>query len=64
MPACKQEPSGGRYSITLMQKEMKTVDEWLELFHQLWGKRFNRLDEVLKQFKSKHHGNKHASTSR
>jgi len=34
-------------------KKMKEVDKWLEQFRSLWEKRFDKLDDVLKQLKSK-----------
>ena len=34
-------------------KKMKEVDKWLEQFRQLWEKRFDNLDNVLNQIKSK-----------
>jgi DNA-binding transcriptional ArsR family regulator len=52
----KQEQSGREIYYYVNAKKMKEVDEWLEPFRQLWEKRFDQLDKVLKQLKSKSHG--------
>jgi DNA-binding transcriptional ArsR family regulator len=34
-------------------KKLKEIDDWLEPFRQLWENRFDKLDKVLNQMKSK-----------
>ena len=34
-------------------KKLKEVDEWLEPFRQMWESRFEKLDKVISQLKSK-----------
>lgn len=34
-------------------KKLKEVDKWLDPFRKMWENRFNNLDKVLKQVKSK-----------
>lgn len=38
---------------TIHPKKLKDVDDWLEPFRQIWESRFNSLDKVLHQLKSK-----------
>lgn len=58
----KQEQSGREIYYHFNPKKMKEVDEWLKPFRVLWEKRFNQLEDALKQInrnkqlKSKHHG--------
>ena len=33
--------------------KMKEIDKWLEQFREIWENRFNQLDTVLEQLKSK-----------
>ena len=48
----KQELSGSReIYYHLNAKKMKTVDDWLEPFRQMWETRFNQLDKVLSTIK-------------
>ena len=49
----KQEQNGREISYHINAKKMKEVDKWLEQFRSLWEKRFDKLDNVLKQLKSK-----------
>jgi DNA-binding transcriptional ArsR family regulator len=49
----KQEPSGREIYYHLNTKKMKEVDKWLEPFRVMWEDRFNQLDNVLKNLKSK-----------
>lgn len=37
-------------------EKMKEVDEWLEQFKKIWESRFNQLDQVLMNLKSKENG--------
>ncbi|HSZ72248.1 MAG TPA: metalloregulator ArsR/SmtB family transcription factor [Cytophagaceae bacterium] len=52
----KQEQSGREIYYHFNPKKMKEVSDWLEPFRQLWESRFNNLDKVLIQLKSKKHG--------
>lgn len=52
----EQQQSGREIYYYLNPKKMKEVDEWLEPFRKLWDTRFNQLDTILKQLKSKEHG--------
>ena len=36
--------------------KMKEIDHWLEQFKQIWEKRFDQLDQVLLNLKSKENG--------
>jgi len=49
----KQEQKGREIYYSLEIEKMKEVDKWLEQFRQLWEKRFDNLDNVLNQIKSK-----------
>ena len=50
----KQELSGSReIYYHFNAKKMKEVDKWLEQFRAMWEDRFNKLDHVLKNLKSK-----------
>jgi DNA-binding transcriptional ArsR family regulator len=52
----KPEQTGREIHYHLNAKKMKEIDQWLEPFRQLWDSRFNRLETVLKNLKSKQHG--------
>ena len=49
----KQEVSGREIYYHFNSKKMKEVDKWLEQFRAMWEDRFNKLDDVLKNLKSK-----------
>lgn len=49
----EQQQHGREIYYYFNPKKMKEVDKWLEQFRQLWEKRFERLDNVLTQIKSK-----------
>ena len=36
--------------------KLKELADWIEPFRQMWENRFDRLDQVLNQLKSKKHG--------
>ena len=40
----------------LFTDKMKEIDHWLEQFKQIWEKRFDQLDQVLLNLKSKENG--------
>ncbi|WP_033565179.1 ArsR/SmtB family transcription factor [Sphingobacterium sp. SYP-B4668] len=48
----KQEQQGRQIQYHLNADKMKEVEKWLEQFKLLLSKRFEQLDEVLKQLKS------------
>ncbi|MCD9018459.1 ArsR/SmtB family transcription factor [Parachryseolinea silvisoli] len=52
----QQEQSGREIYYSFNPTKLKEVDAWLDQFRQLWEKRFDQLDKVLKQLKSKPHG--------
>lgn len=49
----KQEQQGREIHYHLNANKMQDVEKWLEQFKQLLGKRFDQLDTVLEQLKSK-----------
>lgn len=49
----KQEQSGREIYYHFNAKKMKEVSDWIEQFRQFWDKRFNQLDIVLHQLKTK-----------
>jgi len=51
-----QEQSGREIYYHFNAKKMKEVDEFLKPFRALWEKRFDQLDNAIKQLKSKQHG--------
>jgi DNA-binding transcriptional ArsR family regulator len=49
----KQEQQGREIHYHLNANKMKDIEKWLEQFKQLLAKRFDQLDTVLEQLKSK-----------
>lgn len=49
----KQEQQGREIHYHLNADKMKDLEKWLEQFKQLMAKRFDQLDSVLEQLKSK-----------
>ncbi|MDR7131491.1 DNA-binding transcriptional ArsR family regulator [Algoriphagus sp. 4150] len=49
----KQEQQGREIHYHLNADKMKDIEKWLEQFKQLFAKRFDQLDTVLEQLKSK-----------
>lgn len=49
----RQEQQGREIQYHLNAEKMKEIEKWLEQFRQLLSKRFDQLDNVLKQLKSK-----------
>ncbi len=49
----KQEQSGREIYYYLNPKKMKEVADWLEPFRKTWDKRFDQLDQLLKELKKK-----------
>ncbi len=54
----KQEQNGRQIFYQLNLKKMKEVTDFIEPFRQIWDDRFNKLEAVLKNYKSKKHGAK------
>ena len=48
-----QEYSGREIYYHFNSKKLKEVDKWLEPFRQSWEDRFSKLDNVLKNLKTK-----------
>jgi DNA-binding transcriptional ArsR family regulator len=51
----KQKQSGREIYYHFNPQKMKEVDKWLEPFRANWENRFNQLDNVLKNLKTKNH---------
>lgn len=49
----RQEKSGREIYYRLIPSKMKEIDIWIQQFKKLWEDRFNQLDEVLINLKSK-----------
>ena len=49
----KQEQSGREIYYYFNSKKLKEVDKWLQPFRAMWADRFNQLDTVLKNLKTK-----------
>jgi len=49
----KQEQKGREINYHLNADKMKDIEKWLEQFKQLLAKRFDQLDSVLEQLKSR-----------
>lgn len=49
----KQEQSGREISYHINAKKMKEVADFIEPFRQMWDDRFNKLEAVMKNYKSK-----------
>ncbi len=52
----KQEQSGREIYYQLNPKKMKEIADWLEPFRKLWEGRFDKLDKLLINLKSKKNG--------
>jgi DNA-binding transcriptional ArsR family regulator len=53
----KQEQSGREIYYHLNPLKMKELDSWLAPFRAMWEDRFNQLDNVLHNLKTKNHEN-------
>jgi DNA-binding transcriptional ArsR family regulator len=49
----KQEQKGREIYYDINAKKMKEVADFIEPFRQMWDNRFNTLEAVMKQYKSK-----------
>lgn len=48
----KQKQNGREISYQLNIKKMKAIADFIEPFRQLWDERFNKLEAVMKKYKS------------
>lgn len=49
----QQTQNGREIYYHINAKSMKEVADFIEPFRQLWDERFNKLEEIMKQFKNK-----------
>lgn len=49
----EQEQSGREIYYHLNAKKMKEIADFIEPFRQLWDDRFNKLEDIMKKYKSK-----------
>lgn len=49
----KQQQTGREIYYELNPQKMKEIDLWLETFRKIWEKRFDKIDNILKQNKYK-----------
>ena len=49
----KQEQSGREIYYHLNPKKMKEIADFIEPFRKMWDDRFNKLESVMKKYKSK-----------
>ncbi len=49
----KQEQTGREIYYQLNAQKMKDIADFIEPFRQMWDDRFNKLEAVMKQYKSK-----------
>src|SRR3954466_15808204 len=49
----KQEQSGREIYYHINAKKMKEVADFIEPFRQMWDERFNKLESIMKQYKTK-----------
>lgn len=49
----QQEQNGREIYYHLNAKKMKEIADFIEPFRNIWDDRFNKLEEVMKQYKSK-----------
>jgi DNA-binding transcriptional ArsR family regulator len=51
-----QSIKGREYYYTIQPKKLAEVSDWLEQFRQMWDRKFNQLDKVLINLKTKKYG--------
>ena len=49
----KQEQNGREIYYHINANKMKEVDEFIEPFRKMWDERFNKLESIMKTYKSK-----------
>jgi len=50
----QQEQSGREIHYHINAKKMKEVADFIEPFRQMWDDRFNKLEDLMKNYKNKH----------
>jgi DNA-binding transcriptional ArsR family regulator len=50
----KQEQNGREIFYQLNPKKMKEIADFIEPFRKMWDDRFNKLESIMKKYKSKH----------
>jgi len=50
----QQEQSGREIHYHINAKKMKEVADFIEPFRQMWDARFNKLEDLMKNYKNKH----------
>ena len=45
--------TAGKFTITSIAKKMKEVADFIEPFRKMWDDRFNKLETIMKKYKSK-----------
>jgi DNA-binding transcriptional ArsR family regulator len=48
----EQQQTGREIHYQISAKKMKEVDEFIEPFRKIWDDRFNKLEDVMKKYKS------------
>src|SRR6201988_740854 len=48
----KQEQTGREIHYHINAKKMKAIADFIEPFRQMWDDRFNKLESIMKEFKS------------
>ena len=51
-----QSIRGREYYYTIQPMKLSEVSDWLEQFRQMWDRKFNQLDKVLINLKTKKYG--------
>ncbi|RYG29714.1 MAG: ArsR family transcriptional regulator [Chitinophagaceae bacterium] len=54
----QQEQTGREMYYHLNPKKMKEIADFIEPFRNMWDDRFNKLEAVMKQYKTKNNGTK------
>src|SRR6201990_763355 len=49
----KQEQNGREMYYHINAKKMKQIDDFIEPFRKMWDERFNKLETIMKKYKSK-----------
>ena len=49
----KQEQTGRKVHYHLNPKNMKEIADFIEPFRKMWDERFNKLESIMKKYKSK-----------
>jgi len=49
----KQEQNGREIHYHINAKKMKAIADFIEPFRQMWEERFNKLETIMKKYKSK-----------